>query len=278
MRELRRNTDFNRATGGGKAIVSLYEKMAKRKKKSRGTFAFTSREGSSRRLASIWSKIKGGGRGSTAQGSARARPATGEAAHAPPHPRAPGGGARSHEPRTGQPASPAGPPHDNANSGREDGGATERSASGATWAQEAPPPPAAGPQGLPGGARVTLGGSAPPQHLAGTPGGADSQLSRGRNRPTPRSRADRKVRRDALCAGATCSAAPGTAARGRCGPLAPWGEGRRSAGTGPRAHHVARPAAPDGDKAAQPATPCNQQPGTAKGSTSPLASLLSSSL
>lgn len=64
---------------------------------------------------------------------------------------------------------------------------------------------------------------APPRPL-GDPGAADPQPSRGRNGPTPGSRADRKARRDALCAGATCSAEHLAAARRR------WGRQRLGGG------------------------------------------------
>lgn len=119
-------------------------------------------------------------------------------------------------------------------------------------------------RGIPGPARRgrrgrDLGRVVPPP--SGTPGWAEAQLSRGRNRPTPRSRSDRKARRDALCAGATCSAGRGAATWGRRWPPAPRGEGRRSAGTGPRAHHVAHPAARDPGRATRPATPRNQHAG-----------------
>ena len=56
----------------------------------------------------------------------------------------------------------------------------------------------------------------PPRPL-GTRGAADPQPSRGRNGSTPGSRADRKAHRDALCAGATCSAEHLATARGRRG-------------------------------------------------------------
>lgn len=102
-------------------------------------------------------------------------------------------------------------------------------------------------------------------HPAGTPVPAGAQLSRGRNLPTPGSRSDRKTGWGELCAGATCSVTRPAAARGRWETPAPWGRGGRRAETGPRAYHVAPPAAPDCGRTSGSVTRHSQQPAKVKG-------------